>query len=338
MTEIDEKSASAYARERGLFPPGAEVRAELLTGGVSNVVLWLEDASRGTALVLKQAREKLRVEADWRSRLDRVWREVLTLNVLAPIVPPGMVPRVLFEDRANYAFAMTAVPRGHVMWKHQLLDGIVRLDFFRRLGTFLGAVHARTWGGRGLPDTLRDPTVFDELRLDPYYRWTAERQPAVREPLLRLVARTSERRDCLVLADFSPKNILLVGDDMTVLDFETAHVGDPAFDLGFFLTHLVLKRLHVRAAREAIRDGIAAFWTAYRQEFADGEIVDEIERRTMSHLAGCLRARVDGKSPVDYLSEAERQRVREFTTPLLHAPVKTWPEFEQRIDRELLVS
>jgi len=43
----------------------------------------------------------------------------------------------------------------------------------------------------------------------------------------------SAHRICLVLADFSPKNILITDQGIHLVDFETAHYGDPAFDLGF---------------------------------------------------------------------------------------------------------
>jgi len=336
MTEIDETSAAAYALEQGLLPRGSDVRTALMTGGVSNVVLWLEDVRTGAAVVLKQARERLRVQADWRSRLDRVWREVLTLRVLADIVPGGMVPQVLSEDHDNYAFAMTAVPWGHIVWKQELLSGKARVDIFRRLGRFLGAVHSRTRVTSGLPGELFDKQVFEELRLDPYYRWTADRLPEVRRALHDLIASTEAQSDCLVLADFSPKNILLLGDEITVLDFETAHVGDPAFDLGFFLTHLVLKKLHVPAARDAMESGIREFWSTYRGQFSTAEFVNMVERRTMSHLAACLLARVDGKSPVDYLTPSEQDRVRTFAVRMLNSPAANWWAFEDQIRLKLL--
>lgn len=329
MIEIQETTAPAYALERGLFPAGADVRAEWLSGGVSNVVLRLTDHPSGREIILKQARERLRVQAEWRSRLDRIWREVSVLRTIGPLFSEGTVPTVLYEDRENYLFAMSAAPRDHVVWKSELLSGRLREDLLPELGAFLANVHSlsRTIA---LPPELRDKLVFDELRLDPYYRWTAARHPEVATPLNRLVAETATREDGLTLADFSPKNILLWGDRWTVIDFETAHIGDPAFDLGFFLTHLVLKSLHIGSLRQSLLRGIQSFWSAYRAGLPAGQF-EAIEQRSMMHLAACMLARVDGKSPVDYLDEREQQCVRIFATGALNDPPPGWTSFEDRL-------
>jgi 5-methylthioribose kinase len=328
MLQIEESNASAYAKAQGLFPADAAVRCEWLTGGVSNAVFLLTDVASGRSVVLKQAREQLRTAALWRSRLDRIWREVAALKLLATLVPGRMVPQVLFEDRDNFLFAMTAVPSGHVVWKQRLLAGDVQPKIFCQLGSFLGRVHSGTWQGANVPSELHDQSVFDELRLDPYYRWTAQHQRSVGAELLGLANATSQRRDCLTLADFSPKNILLFEDRLTVLDFETAHLGDPAFDLGFFTTHLVLKSIHLPFNRDAILKGVRTFLDAYRREFSDDGIATEIESRFPLHLAGCLLARVDGKSPVDYLSSEEQAFVRKFVIPLIRSPAADWCDFE----------
>lgn len=332
MVEIDESNAADYAIERGLFPSVTRLRSEWLSGGVSNAVLEITDVETGRRLILKQAREQLRTATEWRSRLDRIWREVAALRVLRTLVPDGTVPEVMFEDRKNFLFAMTAVPVGHLTWKHVLLDGGSRPDVYRELGEFLGRVHANTWQGANVPGELDDPQVFDELRLDPYYRWTARQQPDVSSELEELVASTVSRRDCLTLADFSPKNILLFEGRLTVLDFETAHLGDPAFDLGFFLTHLVLKAIHLPASRTDILFGVRNFLAAYHQEFARPDASREIETRSQLHLGACLLARVDGKSPVDYLSPEEQALVRSFTKPLLKSPAASWLDSESQLN------
>lgn len=332
MLQIEESNASAYAIAQGLFPAGASLHSEWLTGGVSNAVFRITDVTSGRSLILKQAREQLRTRAEWRSQLDRIWREVAALKLLDTLVPGRMVPEVLFEDRDNYLFAMTAVPAGHVVWKQRLLAGDIQPEIFRQLGSFLGRVHAGTWHGANLPTELHDQVVFDELRLDPYYRWTAQRQPSVAAELLDLATTTSNRRDCLTLADFSPKNILLFNGQLTVLDFETAHLGDPAFDLGFFITHLVLKSIHLPASRDAILGGVRTFLDAYHRKFPSPEDPNAIESRFPRHLAGCLLARVDGKSPVDYLFSEDQAFVRKTVIPLIKSPAADWRDFESQLN------
>ena len=331
MLELDEHSAPGYAVQHGLFPPSANLTGEFLTGGVSNVVLRITDQTTGRCLILKQVREQLRTAVEWHSRPDRIWREVAALRMLSTLVPTGAVPDVLYEDRNNFVFAMTAVPREHIVWKQDLLQGIFASDLFRQAGDFLGRVHSGTWNGAGVPDELRDQQVFDELRLDPYYRWIAREHPDLCAELNELIHATSTAADCLTLADFSPKNILVWEGRITVVDFETAHLGDPAFDLGFFLTHLVLKTVHGSLTPDVLRSAVATFLEAYRSRFASPSIPDGIEAQAMRHLAACLLARVDGKSPVDYLTASEQSFVRSLARHLIKSPAADWLDFESQL-------
>src|SRR4051794_28325709 len=106
MRELGPENTAAYLRECGRVPDGAEVRVRELSGGVSNVVLRVDVPGRAP-MVLKQCRERLRVAMDWRARLDRIWAEVATLELLGRILPPGTVPSIVFEDRPEYLFAMS---------------------------------------------------------------------------------------------------------------------------------------------------------------------------------------------------------------------------------------
>jgi Ser/Thr protein kinase RdoA (MazF antagonist) len=91
---------------------------------------------------------------------------------------------------------------------------------------------------------------------------------------------------------------------MVVLDCEVAWYGDPAFDLAFLLNHLHLKGL----LHAGLRGLVEAFVEAYGAE-------EELRRRTAILLPMLMLARVDGKSPVEYLTPEQRQHVREFTRP-----------------------
>ena len=159
------------------------------------------------------------------------------------------MPRVEFEDRENFLFAMTCAPDDAVTWKSRLMAGVIEPAIAERLGAILAEIHDRAPKHPALSGVLADTSLFDELRVDPYYRTIARAHPDLKpriDALIAEMARPHEQRT-LVLGDFSPKNILVHGTGLVLLDFECAHAGDPAFDLGFFLTHLLLKRIWAEA-------------------------------------------------------------------------------------------
>ena len=340
MREIDADSTADYLREMGPVPEGSEVRVRELSGGVSNIVLRVDVAGR-PPFVIKQCRERLRVAMEWLAPLDRIWTESATLGVLRDILPEGTVPRVLFEDRPNYLFAMTCAPDDSVTWKSLLMEGRVDPEIAGRLGTILGTIHADGRSHPALRGTLADTSLFEKLRVDPYYRTVARRHPDLApriEALIAAMDRPEEERT-LVLGDFSPKNILVHPGGLILLDFECAHAGDPAFDLGFFLTHLMLKEVRVIAAGD---DGprylglTRDFWDAYLGRRALGpEATADLIGRTVRHTAACCLARVDGKSPVEYLDDRGRALARSFARRALEAEPSTWGDFIGLFVREV---
>ena len=326
MLELGPDNLIEYLCQTGRLSSAdaAKSHAETLFGGVSNVVMRVSVPS-GQDFVVKQSRAQLRTQAAWFSQPERIWRERDVLDVLSRVTPPRVVPKRLFEDRDNYLFAMEAIPSEHLVWKSSLLNGEVDESIGRRLGEILAGIHSRTTNDAELRERLGDRTIFDELRLDPFYRYMAQRQAELRPALERLIDETMATSTCLVLGDFSPKNILLVpselGSDgqrprLVLVDFETGHFGDPAFDLGFFLSHLLLKTIKHAIRADSFFDMIRAFWSAYRGAgFQSGD-----ERNTVTHLAACMRARIEGKSTVDYLTSEAQSFVRDITRDWLLSP------------------
>jgi 5-methylthioribose kinase len=118
-----------------------------------------------------------------------------------------------------------------------------------------------------------------------------------------------------VHGDFSPKNLVAYDGPMMMLDFEVAHWGDPAFDCAFLLSHLVLGAGHHEHLRDAFLDEAVRFWRAYR--VAAGAAGAQ-EPAVVAELACLLLARIDGKSPVEYLTQQrKREAVRRYARSLL---------------------
>lgn len=341
MRELTAENAAAYLRESGRVPLEREIAVRELSGGVSNVVLRVDIQAR-SPFVIKQCRERLRVAMDWRARLDRIWAELATLELLTAILPPGTVPSPLFADRPEYLFAMTCAPDDSATWKSVLMEGQADPKVAAELGTLLGTIHAEARGRPELGGTLADVSLFDELRVDPYYRTAARAHPSVApeiEALIASMARPEEERT-LVLGDFSPKNILVHGGGLILLDFECGHAGDAAFDLGFFLSHLLLKTVYLNyrdpASRPRYEELTLHFWTAYLDRIERGDWhARDLVPRGIRHTAACLLARVDGKSPVEYLDETERELVRGMALEAISRPPRTWPEMLRLLEDRL---
>ncbi|HEV7576676.1 MAG TPA: aminoglycoside phosphotransferase family protein, partial [Caldimonas sp.] len=120
--------------------------------------------------------------------------------------------------------------------------------------------------------------------------------------------------------DVSPKNIVVGRDGPVLLDAECAWWGDPAFDLAFCLNHLLLKCLWTPAATTAFLASFDSLAGAYL-DAVDWEPRAAIEQRAAALLPGLLLARVDGKSPVEYIDDdADRERVRRVAGALLRRP------------------
>ena len=332
MRELNADNAAEYLRSRGWIGPGP-VRVESLGGGVSNAVLRVETPER--RFVLKQSRPQLRTRDAWFSDLDRVYREQEVMQALRPLLPPPTMPAVLFSDRPNYVFAMSHAPAGAHVWKASLLAGEVDLAVGRRAGLVLGRMHEATAADPPLVEPFRDHTVFVQLRVEPFYRRIQERRPEVAAAVEPIIERLLTAKEALCHGDFSPKNILTHEQGFTLVDYETAHCGDPTMDLGFFLSHLLLKAVKRDAERQRLFELTRVFWSAYGAE-ARFRPAEELRARGIEHLAVCLLARIDGTSPVDYLpEEPKREAVRRLGRRLLRERPTGWETVLDGVEKEL---
>jgi 5-methylthioribose kinase len=318
-------TALLYLEQRGFDP--RFLRVTELPGGVSNVVLLAEHASG--RLVLKQALPQLRVQQEWFSDIRRIYTECAGMRAVATMLPPGSVPEVLFEDRPNYLFAMTVGEPGAESWKSQLMRGECDARIARSVASILGTMIRSSWRSEKLAEQFDDIAIFDELRLDPYYERMACLYPELRPHFEDLVANCRNRRVSLVHGDWSPKNFLVSDGRAMAIDFEVLHFGDPSFDAAFLLNHLLLKTFYGISGAPALA---AAFWEALLSELPEAPW---FESATIAHLGGLLLARMDGKSPAEYIRDEDlKQRIREFARGLIVSPPSRVVDVWERYDRK----
>ncbi len=313
--ELSPNTVAAYLGARGLLPEGSPVRAQSLSGGISNIVLRVD--WDGGAVVVKQSLPMLRVDAPWPFDPRRVLTECDCLQALGDLLPTGAVPRVLDVDADLLALTMTCAPDGGTVWKDALLRGDVDLEVARRSGVLLATVHRKSAPDGAMRERFADLMPMVEGRIEPYHRTAAAAHPDLAPLIARDVERLTTQRRALVLGDFSPKNLLVYADYVLALDFEVAHWGDPAFDTAFLMAHLVGKSVHLADRADLYLAAARAFWAAYRDAAgpAGAGAAD-----TATELAVLLLCRVDGKSRLEYLDAAGRERLRSLAPQLLAAP------------------
>jgi 5-methylthioribose kinase len=285
--------------------------------------------------VLKQPLPKFKTAAEWLVDIDRVNIEHDCMVLLGQLLPVGSVPDVLWMDQANYILAISAAPTGSVIWKNHLLAGHISSDAANHAGMLLAMMHSATKDDAALAQRYGNERLFIQQRTDPYLAELFGRHGDLKPVLEKLIAQLLTAKRCLIHGDYSPKNIFLVPypgesfdalprparnladpplrtlSNLMLLDFEVAFYGHPAFDVATLTNHLLLKAFYLGKPWRAAMIAIDNFWQTYRHT-ADQQLTALVERSVGHMLGALLLARVDGKSPAEYLvgNQPATERVR----------------------------
>jgi aminoglycoside phosphotransferase (APT) family kinase protein len=292
----------------------ARPAVQALTGGVSSDIWLIDDGQQ--KLVMKRALPKLRVTDDWFADVSRNCHEQDFIDYVAGFLP-GAVPRLVHRDPQNGFFLMEYLGPDFANWKGMLLAGQALPEHARQAAEILAAIHGHSWNDSNARARFATTPQFRQLRIDPYLVTTGDRHPALRRLFHAEAERLANTNVCLVHGDFSPKNILISPERMVLLDCEVAWFGDPAFDIAFLLNHLFLKALHLPASAPSYltlaRDG----WQTYAAHLTH-EQQTALEPRVCRLLPMLLLARIDGKSPVEYITqEKQKDCVRTSVSEIL---------------------
>ena len=304
MNEPVHEAILAMLRGAGLAGPAETPRAEALTGGVSSEI-WRVELARGPVCV-KRALPRLKVAQVWEAPVERNGYEYEWLRIAG-----DAAPRLL--ARGDGCFAMEYLP--YPVWKERLREGEADPSFAAAVASALSRVHSETMGRMDIASLFPTDAIFHAIRLEPYLLATASRHPDLSGRLEELAEVTAKTKACLVHGDVSPKNILATPRGPVFLDAECAWYGDPAFDVAFCLNHLLLKCLWVPRAAAGFLACFDAFVRTYR--------LPGVEARAAALLPALLLARVDGKSPVEYLDDRGKEHIRRFSVPWILTPSKT---------------
>ncbi len=348
MIELTEQNALAYLRQRGSVSPEGEVLVQSLSGGIANVVLKIMDMNAGdpvgtdmrtvsqikrgvpdkrmragTCFVVKQPLAEFRTAAKWAVDRDRVWVERDALLMLREILPADTIPTVLWHDQENCVLAMSVAPVGVVNWKKQLLTGQVDRRAAEAAAGILAILHSTTMDDAKWAQRFGHSRGFIQQRIDPYLRFAGEKNRSVSAALQDVETLLLRSPMCLIHGDYSPKNMLwrVPAEDQigqfVILDFEVTFYGNPAFDVATLLNHLLLKGFYFGKRWRAAMIAADYFWQTYR-ETAPKTLVAAASNHGGKILAALLLARIDGKSPVEYIIDEHLKNViRQCATELL---------------------
>jgi 5-methylthioribose kinase len=277
-----------YLRALGLVGPGQAVVVEAAGDGNIN---WVRRARLaggpspgGRSWVVKQARPALERFPQYQVSTDRILFEQRYLETARRWDRDRVLPAIHRFDAAARVLILEDLGDAERM-DHALARGADVSAAAARLGGFLGRVHAATRGAElanafanGAMQRLHGDHVFLlPLRPNdfPLLPPVAQRACALRADadLVRIAdaayARYLEPRGALVHGDVQAGNVLLTAAGPKLLDAEIAHVGDPAFDLGTLLAHLLLPAAALDALAPALPAAEAA-WEAYRAAHGPG--------------------------------------------------------------------
>ena len=207
--------------------------------------------------------------------------------------------------------------------------------FAGEVGRLVGRLHSISTQ-QSLADELGDNKSFEAIRLEPYLLATGARHPSLAMHMRALVERTLSFRVAAVHGDISPKNILAGPSGPVFLDAEAAWgTGDPAFDLAFCLNHLLLKCVARPSERRMYMQSFSSLSASYFRE-VDWEPRGDLEGRAATLLPALLLARVDGKSPVEYLTdESDKAYVRRAAIEWIQNPPVDLADLARQWDKSM---
>ncbi len=257
-------------------------------------------------IVLKQSLKKFRIDKKINISIKRNLYEQDFINLANTFLEPGIIPKIIMSDRKNCFFIMTSASKNSVPWKELLLKGEVNFKIAKKVGAILANIHNNTAYNAELQKRFKDNSVFIIGRITTGYLEVARQFLSVKDLILKIANRCLNTKRALVTADITPKNILVDNDNIMMIDHEGAHYGDPSFDLGIFIAHILLKSVYNIKIKKKYYKLIKIFWKSYLKGITVWDS-SQMEKNVIENTIVMISARLFGKLPVEYLTGQEKE-------------------------------
>lgn len=318
-----EEVLEQYLQKKLLVKSNDDHKIYYCKGGVSGTVAFVQRKEK-KPLIIKQALAQLKTKDTWICDPNRMYIEYESNRIYHELMP-NYAPEVYFYDQDNYIYGREAVPDGCPMWKENLMQGILDFEVARKSIEVLVEIHNECSVREDIKEKFKDKEIFYGLRISPYIDFTVGKHPEITEFAKRISQEMMESSITLVHGDYSPKNIMVIGRDISVLDYEVAHYGHPAFDMAFFSNHFILKAIKFTDYSGAYLAMLKYIVNIYfsKMNYMDKNRFESTYIRTLAML---MLARVDGKSPVEYLvGDIKKQElVRQISLQMINEKVETF--------------
>ena len=284
-------------------------------GGVSCTVVFLYTGKK--QMIVKQALAQLKTKEVWECDPNRMNIEYESNRIYHELMP-DCAPEVYFYDPENYIYGREAVPEDWRMWKTDLLEGDLNFAEAEKVINTLVTVHNECAKREDVARIFADKDIFYYLRVSPYIEFVVKRYPQLGKLSKEVIDFLMNTSCTLIHGDFSPKNIMVNGRSVSVLDYEVAHYGHPAFDIAFFSTHFVLKAVKHKNWAGAYLTMLCDMMDIYFKKVSCMGC-EQLEESYVKTWAFIILARVDGKSPAEYITEEDKELIRKIAFNIINA-------------------
>lgn len=319
--------------ELGIISLDDTIVAYPLAGGVASDIAMVQFGKR--KLCVKFALPKLKVQADWYAPVHRNNAEYAWLEVVSKVSPTSAV-KLFGQSQRLHGFAMEFLEGDDVyLWKTALLAEAPGRSEASKVGALIGRVQAASTSAKFDTKSFQNSDDFKAIRIEPYLLHTAKAHNEIAPALHNIAEQLYGSDHVLCHGDVSPKNIFLRGGCPVILDAECATMGDASFDPAFCINHLVLKAAHLPHSANRCLAEANQFWQSY-YPFVTWESVADLNTRICRLLPALMLARVDGKSPVEYLSATEQDIIRSIAVQLIRSPISPLDKLLHHLGEQFL--